>query len=465
MAREKLGSRLGFILVSVSCAIGVGNIWKFPYLVGNNGGGIFVLIYLIFLVIMGLPIMTMEFSMGRASKQSPVKLYDTLAPKGPKSKWRVQGFAMFGGNVLLMMYYTTVTAWLLIYTVKMGFGNFNGSTAENVILQHNAMTGNPWLQIGVVAIVVALGVLVCMFGVGKSLEKVNKIMMIALFILMVAVAINSMFLPGTAEGLYFYLVPDFSGMQAIDMLRIIPNAMSQAFFTLSLGMGSMAIFGSYIDKDRSLLGESVNIAILDTVVALLAGLIIFPGCFSYANGNVTAGPPLIFEVLPLVFSNMFLGQLWGTIFFICLCFAAISTVFAVFENIFACVMEMTGWARKKTCLIVGAILMALSIPCILGFNALAGFHPLGGSSTILDLEDFLVSTLLMPISALFIVIFCTTKLGWGMNNFLTESNMGKGLKIRKGPQVYIKYVLPVLLTIFIIVNLTLEILKLSGVIA
>ena len=309
--RDKLGTRLGFILVSVSCAIGVGNVWKFPYLVGENGGGVFVLIYLIFLAIMGVPIMTMEFSMGRASKQSPVKMFGALSPQGPKTKWRAQGYIMLGGNVMLMMYYTTVSAWLLIYTFKMISGGLNGITSTGSTAQFAAVTGDPWLQIGIVAVVVSLGILVCIFGVGKSLEKVTKVMMIALFILMIAVVINCMFLPGTAEGLYFYLVPDFSGMTTSDLLMIIPNAMSQAFFTLSIGMGSMAIFGSYIDKDRSLLGESVNVAILDTVVAILAGLIIFPACFSFNSGNVNAGPPLIFETLPMVFANMPLGQLWG----------------------------------------------------------------------------------------------------------------------------------------------------------
>lgn len=463
MEREKLGTRLGFILVSVSCAVGVGNVWKFPYLVGQNGGAVFVLVYLIFLAIMGVPIMTMEFAMGRASKQSPVKMFGTLSPQGPKTKWRSQGYIMLGGNVMLMMYYTSVTAWLLIYTFKMISGGLNGITSAGSTAQFAAITGNPWLQIGIVAIVVVLGVLVCMFGVGKSLEKVTKTMMIALFLLMIAVVVNCMFLPGTAEGLYFYLVPDFSGMTATDVLLIIPNAMSQAFFTLSIGMGSMAIFGSYIDKDRSLLGESVNVAILDTVVALLAGLIIFPACFSYNNGNVNAGPPLIFETLPMVFSNMFLGQLWGAIFFICLCFAALSTVFAVFENIFACFIELTGWSRKKTCLIVSAGIFLLSIPCILGFNVLSGFQPLGAGSTVLDLEDFIVSTLILPISSLFIVIFCTTKFGWGMNNYVNEANQGTGLKVGKKPQAYIKYVLPILLCLFIVGNLTLTILQMTGV--
>jgi len=463
MAREKLGSRLGFILVSVSCAIGVGNIWKFPYMVGQNGGAIFVLIYLAFLAVMGIPVMTMEFSMGRASKKSPVKMYDSLAPKGPKSKWKAQGFVMLGGNVMLMMYYSVVTAWLLIYTFKMCAGEFNGITAENSSATYATVTGNPWLQMGVVAIVVALGVLVCALGVGKSLEKVNKVMMIALFVLMIAVAINCMFLPGTADGLYFYLVPDFSKLQGPALFTTIASAMSQSFFTLSLGMGSMAIFGSYIDKERSLLGESINIAVLDTVVALLAGLIIFPACFSYNGGAVNAGPPLIFITLPMVFSNMFLGQLWGAIFFVCLCFAALSTVFAVFENIFACFMELTGWSRIKTCLIVGAGLLVLSLPCIFGFNLLSGFQPFGAGSTILDLEDFIVSHLVLPISSLFIVIFCTTKLGWGMDNYVAEANLGKGLKIRKGPQVYIKYVLPFLIGTFVVVNLVFEILKMTGV--
>ncbi len=455
MEREKLGSRLGFILLSVSCAIGIGNIWKFPYMVGQNGGGIFVLVYLVFLVILGLPIMTMEFSMGRFSQKSPVRMFGKLSPKGEKTKWKAHGYTMLGGNVLIMMYYTVITAWLLIYTVKMLSGDFllpSGTASIDTSGQFSAMTQNPWLQIATVAIVCILGVVVCMLGVSKSLEKVNKVMMLSLFVLMIVMAVNSLFLSGADEGLSFYLVPDFSRLSPEQIPTIITGAMSQAFFTLSLGMGSMAIFGSYIDKERSLLGESARIAVLDTIIAIMAGIVIFPACFTY-DIQPNEGPSLIFLTLPQVFAHMPLGIVWGTIFFVCLCFAALSTIFAVFENIFACIIELTGWSRIKTCLIAGAGIFLLSIPCVLGFNLLSGFTPLGAGSSLLDLEDFIASYLFLPISSLFIVIFCTTKLGWGMDNYIAETNQGKGLKIGKVFQKYIKYVLPVLMAIFVVANI------------
>lgn len=449
--REKLGSRLGFILLSAGCAIGVGNVWKFPYMVGQNGGGIFVLIYLFFLIAMGVPVMTMEFSLGRASQKSMTKLYDELEPKG--SKWHFHGYAALIGNILLMMFYTVVCGWLLQYFVKMLKGDFTGVATEVAVSQYSEMLANPWMQMLFTGIVIVIGFLVCAFGVKNSLERVTKVMMIALLVIMVALAINGFFMEGTLEGLKFYLVPNLDNVKEVGIFNVITGAMSQAFFTLSLGIGSMAIFGSYLDKDRSLFGEAINVAVLDTLVAIIAGLIIFPACFTYNNGNVNAGPPLIFETLPNIFNNMPLGRLWGSLFFLFLTFAALSTVFAVFENIIACVQDLTKWSRKKICIIGTFAMFVLALPCILGFNVLSGFAPFGEGSVVLDLEDFIVSNLLLPIGSFVFVMFCTSKYGWGYDNFVNEANQGKGLKVQKWMKVYFKYVLPVLLFAFIIISI------------
>ncbi|MBE5743114.1 MAG: sodium-dependent transporter [Clostridiales bacterium] len=449
--REKLGSRLGFILLSAGCAIGVGNVWKFPYMVGQNGGGIFVLIYLFFLIAMGVPVMTMEFSLGRASQKSMTKLYDELEPKG--SKWHFHGYAALIGNILLMMFYTVVCGWLLQYFVKMLGGDFTGVSNEVAVSQYSEMLANPWMQMLFTGIVIVIGFLVCAFGVKNSLERVTKVMMIALLVIMVALAINGFFMEGTLEGLKFYLVPNIDNVKEVGIFNVITGAMSQAFFTLSLGIGSMAIFGSYLDKDRSLFGEAINVAVLDTLVAIIAGLIIFPACFTYNNGNVNAGPPLIFETLPNIFNNMPLGRLWGSLFFLFLTFAALSTVFAVFENIIACVQDLTKWSRKKICIIGTFAMFVLALPCILGFNVLSGFAPFGEGSVVLDLEDFIVSNLLLPIGSFVFVMFCTSKYGWGYDNFVNEANQGKGLKVQKWMKVYFKYVLPILLFAFIIISI------------
>lgn len=451
MEREKLGSRLGFILLSAGCAIGVGNVWKFPFMVGQFGGGLFVLVYLIFLVILGVPIMTMEFSLGRASKKSPVLMYKELQPKG--TKWHAHGYAALGGNVLLMMFYTTVAGWILHYVVKMAGGEFTNITSSTKPFEQ--MVSDPWMQYLFVAIVVVLGVIVCMFGVKKSLEKVTKIMMVAMLFLMIAVAVSCLFLSGAGVGLKFYLVPNFDYMaeKGISVFDVIAGAMSQAFFTLSLGMGSMAIFGSYLGKERSLMGEAVNVAVLDTLVALISGVIVFTGCFTYNNGAVDAGPPLIFNVFPSIFSNMPLGRVWGTLFFIFLAFAALSTIFAVFENIIACLMDLTNWSRKKSAIIVGIGILILSIPCILGWNVWSGFKPFGKDTNLMDLEDFIVSNLLLPIGSLIFVLFCTHKKGWGYEKFIEEANQGKGLKVKKWMKGYLKFALPIILSIFIVVNL------------
>lgn len=451
MQREKLGSRLGFILLSAGCAIGVGNVWKFPYMVGQFGGGIFVLIYLFFLITMGVPVMTMEFSLGRASQKSMTKLYDELEPRG--SKWHLHGWAALVGNVLLMMFYTVVCGWLLQYFVKMVKGDFTGVTTEVAVSQFSTMLSDPWLQILFTAIVIVIGFAVCAFGVKNSLERITKFMMIALLVIMVVLAINGFFMEGTLEGLKFYLVPSIENVKEAGIFNVITGAMSQAFFTLSLGIGSMAIFGSYLDKDRSLFGEAINVAVLDTFVAIVAGLIIFPACFTYNNGNVNAGPPLIFETLPNIFNNMPLGRLWGSLFFLFLSFAALSTVFAVFENIIACVQDLTKWSRKKICLILTGAMFVLSLPCIFGFNLLSGFTPFGEGTGVLDLEDFIVSNLLLPIGSFVFVMFCTTKKGWGYDNFVNEANQGKGVKIKSWMKVYFKYILPILMFAFIVVSI------------
>ncbi len=449
--RDTLGSRLGFILLSAGCAIGLGNVWKFPYMVGQNGGALFVLIYIAFLLMFGIPVMTMEFSIGRAARKSPAKMYEPLEPKG--TKWHFHSYAALMGNVLLMMFYTTVAGWIISYFFKSAAGSFDGVGTREVASEFGNMLASPLEQILFMAITVVLGTLVCSLGVKKSLERVTKVMMVALLALMVVVAVNGFTLNGARDGLKFYLIPNFDELSASDVFSIIVSAMSQAFFTLSIGIGSMAIFGSYIDKGRSLLGESITIAAVDTFVAFVSGLIIFPACFTYNNGEVGAGPPLIFETLPNVFANMPLGRLWGSLFFIFLSFAALSTVFAVFENIIACIMDMTGLGRIRSSLICGGGILVLSVPCILGYNLWSSFHPFGENSSVLDLEDFIVSNLLLPIGSLIFVLFCTSRRGWGWDNFINEANTGKGLKIRAWMRVYMKYVLPVLLFIFCIINI------------
>ncbi|MBO5287656.1 MAG: sodium-dependent transporter [Clostridia bacterium] len=450
--RERLGSRLGFILLSAGCAIGIGNVWRFPYITAKNGGGLFVLIYLIFLVIMGIPVMTMEFAMGRASQASPTRMYHKLKPED--KKWRAHGYAALAGNVILMMFYTSVSGWMLQYFFYMITGKFDNVAGSAGVGQvFSDMLANPWMLILFVGIVVVLGFLVCSFDMQKGLEKVSKIMMVALLFLIIILAIHSFTLSGAGEGLKFYLLPDISKVQEIGILTVIVEAMNQAFFTLSLGIGSMAIFGSFINKDRSLLGESVNIACLDTFVAITSGLVIFPAFFTYMNGadiSSTAGPNLIFVTLPNIFMNMPLGNLWGSLFFLFMSFAAFSTIFAVFQNILSCVQEMTNWSKKKTCLICGVAIFILSIPCILGFNAWANFQPLGSGTGVLDLEDYIVSNILLPLGSLIIVLFCNHKFGWGFGKFEEEANTGKGFKIKKWMRVYFAYILPIIIGIILV---------------
>jgi NSS family neurotransmitter:Na+ symporter len=451
MGRDKLGSRLGFILLSAGCAIGIGNVWKFPYVVGQSGGGLFVLIYLFFLVILGIPVLTMEFSIGRAAQKSPAKMYEQLEPKG--SKWHIHGKVSLIGCYLLMMFYTTVAGWMLKFFVSTASGELVGMDTAAVENHFNVdVLGDPVSLIGYMGIVVVIGVLVCFIGVQNGLEKVTKVMMLALLAIMVVLAINSFTMPGGAEGLSFYLLPDFSAIEKVGITNILVSAMNQAFFTLSIGMGSMAIFGSYIGKDRSLLGESVNVAMLDTFVAVASGLIIFPACSAYGV-DVTSGPKLLFITLPNIFNNIPLGRLWGSLFFVFLSFAALSTVLAVFECIIANTMDLWGLSRKKACLINGILLFLLSVPCCLGFNVLSGFQPLGAGSTILDLEDTAVSNFILPLGSLVFILFCVTKKGWGWDNFVNEANTGKGLKIKKFMKGYMTYVLPVLVMFVFIMGL------------
>lgn len=450
MKREKLGSRLGFILLSAGCAIGIGNVWKFPYMVGQYGGGIFVLIYLFFLVIMGVPVMTMEFSMGRASRKSPAKMYQELEPKG--SKWHIHGIVSMIGNYILMMFYTTVAGWMMYYFVATAKGDFVGLDSGGVEAHFNNMLGSAPILVGFMAIAVVLGFVVCSFGLQNGLEKITKAMMIALLVIMIILAVNSFFMDGGEKGLEFYLLPSIERMKEAGIVNVIVGAMNQAFFTLSLGMGAMAIFGSYIDKDRSLMGESVNIALLDTFVAFSSGLIIFPACFAYGV-EINSGPSLIFITLPNIFNNIPLGRLWGSLFFVFLSFAALSTVLTVFEGIIACTIDMFGWERKKACIINGILMFILSLPCALGFNVLSGIQPFGSGTTIMDLEDFAVSNIILPIGSLVFILFCVSKKGWGWENFTAEANAGKGLKVQKFMRGYMTYVLPVIVFILFVIGL------------
>lgn len=450
MERERLGSRLGFILLSAGCAIGIGNVWKFPYMAGQYGGGAFVLLYLFFLVIMGIPVMAIEFSLGRASQKSPVRLYQQLEPRG--SKWHLHGYAAMAGNYLLMMFYTTVAGWMIQYFVSTASGKFSGLNPEQVGQAFGEVCANPTTMMAYTILVVAVGFFVCSFSLQKGLERVTKYMMLALLAIMVLLAVHSFTMEGAAEGLTFYLKPDLEKMREVGVGSVVMGAMNQAFFTLSLGIGAMAIFGSYLGKERSLLGESVNVAILDTFVALTSGLIIFPACFTY-NVEVGSGPRLIFVTLPNVFNNMSLGNLWGGMFFLFMTFAALSTVFAVFENILACCMDLFGWSRKKACVINCIALILLSLPCALGFNVLSGIHPLGGSTNLMDLEDFLVSNLLLPLGSVLFILFATSKQGWGWKNFMEEANAGKGLKVKNWMRGYITYVLPVIMLVIFVIGL------------
>lgn len=443
--RETFASRLGFVLISAGCAIGLGNVWRFPYIVGQYGGAAFVLVYLFFLVIMGLPIMAMEFYGGRASRKSIAVSFHALEPKGTKWHW----YSWFGmaGNYMLMMFYTTVAGWMLLYFVKMAKGDFVGLDPAGVGAAFDGMLANPGVMLAFMALVVLLGMAVCGQGLRGGVEKITKVMMLCLLALLVILAIRAVTLPGAAKGLEFYLMPDFKSLFYTDdgkfrLGEVIFAAMGQAFFTLSLGIGAMAIFGSYIGKERRLLGEAVNVTILDTFVAFVAGLIIFPSAFAFGV-TPDAGPSLIFVTLPNIFNAMPGGRLWGALFFLFMSFAAMSTIIAVFENIISFPMDKWGWSRKKSVAMNLPLIFVLSLPCLLGFNLWGGVSILGGG--IMDFEDFILSNNLLPLGSLIYLLFCVSKSGWGWDNFLSEANEGQGLRFPKGLRAYMKWVVPIMI--------------------
>ncbi|WMI81196.1 sodium-dependent transporter [Anaerotignum sp. MB30-C6] len=439
--REKFSSRLGFILISAGCAIGLGNVWKFPYITGQFGGAAFVLIYILFLILLGLPILVAELSVGRASQKSVAMSMDVLQPKG--TKWHYFKYFAMAGNYILMMFYTTVAGWMIYYFFKMASGGFVGLDKDAISSIFGSMLSNPVLMTGYMIIVVLVSFGICSRGLQKGVEKITKVMMVLLLLLMVVLATRSIFLEGGEEGLRFYLTPNFSALKEFGVLEVLFAALGQAFFTLSIGMGAIAIFGSYIDRSRSLTGEAVYITILDTMVALMAGLIIFPACFAYGI-NPDAGPSLIFITLPNVFNAMPGGRLWGSLFFLFMCFAAFSTVIAVFENIISFGTDLTNASRKKVIAFNLVAIILLSIPCVLGFNVLSGVQLLGEGSTILDFEDFIVSNNILPLGSVVYVLFCTWKMGWGWDNFMAEANSGVGLKFPKAIRFYVQWILPVI---------------------
>lgn len=450
MKRESFKSRLGFLLVSAGCAIGIGNVWRFPYVTGQNGGGIFVLFYLIFLVIMGLPVLTMELAVGRASRKSAVLGYKALEKKG--SKWHIHGWVAIFGCCMLMMYYTTVSGWMVTYFFKFLTGSFkSGMTTEDTAQAFSNLLGDPKQMAFWMILTVVVGFLVCSRGLQNGLEKLSKFMMIALLLLIVVLAVHSLTLSNAAEGVKFYLVPNTEAVAAVGLKNVITAAMNQAFFTLSLGVAAMEIFGSYMGKDHTLAGEGVRICALDTFVAIMAGLIIFPACFSY-NVEVNAGPSLIFITLPNVFINMSGGRIWGSLFFLFMTFASFSTVIAVFENIMSFCMDMFGWSRNKAALINCIVILIASLPCVLGYNVWSNLHLIGGRD-VLDSEDFIVSNLLLPIGSLIYLLFCVTKWGWGFEKYCEEANTGDGIKISKKLRPYFQFILPILIVFILIQGL------------
>ena len=447
MKRESFKSRLGFLLVSAGCAIGIGNVWRFPYVVGENGGGIFVLFYLLFLVAMGLPVLTMELAVGRGSRKSAVLAYKEL--EKPKSKWHIHGWFAILGCYVLMMYYTTVSGWMVSYFYKFVTGEFKaGMDADATGSVFSDLLADP-KQMGFwMILTVIVGFIVCSRGLQNGLERISKIMMTALLVLIVVLAVHSITLSGAGEGLRFYLIPNLSTVEKVGIGNVISAAMNQAFFTLSLGVAAMEIFGSYMSKDHALAGEGVRICALDTFVAVMSGLIIFPACFSYGV-EVTSGPKLIFVTLPNVFVNMAGGRIWGSLFFLFMTFASFSTVIAVFENIMSFAMDMFGWSRNKTAFINCIIILIASLPCVLGYNVWSDLHLIGGRD-VLDSEDFLVSNLLLPLGSLIYLLFCVTKWGWGFDNYIEEVNTGSGVKMSVKLKPYFQFVLPVLILIILI---------------
>lgn len=432
--RERLATRLGFIFLSAGCAIGLGNVWRFPYVVGQNGGGWFVVLYLAFLALLAIPVLVMEFATGRAAQQSIAGLHAAVTPE--KRLWRLHGVAGSLGNLILMMFYTTVTGWMLLYFLKTAFGSVTGDSFGEMLASPGEMSA------AMLAVTLASAA-VCAVGLQKGVERVSKFLMGGLLLLIVALAVNSLTLDGASKGVAFYLVPDFARMKSVGVTTVVVEAMNQAFFTLSLGIGAMSIFGSYIKRERTLLGEALNVASLDTFVALASGLIIMPACFAF-DVEPGAGPGLIFVTLPKVFAAMPCGRLWGSLFFLFMSFAALTTVLAVFETILACFCDYTGLSRRKGCVLQAIAVPLLSLPCVLGFNLLSSFHPLGGSSCVLDLEDFIVSNVLLPLGAIAFMLYTTHRFGWGWKGFLAEANAGEGVKVPnlKALRIYCGYILP-----------------------
>lgn len=439
--RETFGSRLGFVLISAGCAIGLGNVWRFPYIVGQYGGAAFVLIYLFFLAILGLPIMIMEFAVGRASQKSIARSFHELEPEG--SKWHIYSWFGIAGNYLLMMFYTTIAGWMLAYFFKTASGEFVGLDSDGISNVFGELMGQPAIMAIFMIIVVVVGMVVCGQGLQNGVEKITKVMMLCLLSLLLILAVRSVTLPGASEGLAFYLLPNFDAIVEIGLSEVIFAAMGQAFFTLSLGIGAMAIFGSYIGKEYTLTGEALNVTLLDTGVAFVAGLIIFPACFAFGV-DPGQGPELIFITLPNIFNAMPGGILWGSLFFMFMSFAAFSTVIGVFENIISCSMDSLGWTRKKAVIINIIAMIILSLPCLLGYNILSGFQPLGAGTSILDLEDFIVSSNLLPLGSIIYLTFCVSRYGWGWDNFIKEADQGKGIKFPKKLRFYVTWILPLI---------------------
>ena len=446
MKRESFQSRLGFILVSAGCAIGIGNVWKFPYVTGQNGGGVFVLFYLLFLAIMGVPILTMELAVGRSSRKSVIQAFHTLEPKG--TKWHIHGWVAIAGNYILLMYYTTVCGWMFGYFFKFLAGTFTRLDSTAISGVFSAMLASPLELLGWMALSLALGVLVCSMGLQNGLERITKVMMLGLLGLIVVLAIHSLTLEGALEGVKFYLLPDFGRAMESGLSNVIVAAMNQAFFTLSLGMAGMQIFGSYMSKDNTLTSESIRICLLDTFVALMAGLIIFPACFSFGV-EPNAGPPLIFETLPNIFANMPGGRIWGALFFLFMTFASFSTVTAVFENLLASCCDNFGWTRKKSALLNGLFLLAAGIPCVLGHNIWSSVTLIRGMG-IMDTEDFLVSNLILPGGSLVFLLFCVTRYGWGFDKYLEEANTGSGIRMSRKLKPFFQFILPILILVILI---------------
>ena len=445
--RESLGSRLGFLLLSAGCAIGVGNVWRFPYMAGQNGGGLFVLIYLACLILLGVPVMTMEYAMGRATRKSILPAYRMLEPKG--TKWHIMGYFAIAGNYVLLMFYSIVSGWMLRYFVLMVSGAFTGATSEVISQRFGDMMGSPATLIFFMLITMLITISICSAGLQNGVERITKWMMIALIVIMIVLGIHSLMLPGSAEGVAFYLMPNMENINKVGLGNVVYGALNQSFFTLSLGMGGMEIFGSYIGKERSLVGEALVVAGLDTFVAIVAGFIVIPACFAFGI-SPDSGPSLIFLTLPSIFANMSMGRLWGSLFFLFLYFAALSTMIGVFENDVSFSIDLLGMDRKKAALIAGVIITLGSVPCALGFNVWSAFEPLKAGNCIMDLEDFFVSNLVLPIGSLICCLFCSMKYGWGFDNYLKEVNTGDGLKVSPALRVYFKYILPCIIGFLVV---------------